>query len=92
MEGQNVMNDDSKRKKDTMSEEKYVYFVLTEEGMESMASTAYDALTHYLAAGSGTDREYEWLSNVIEGKSEIVSIERMTRDEYKEWLKTAVQV
>lgn len=69
-----------------------VYFVLTEEGMESMASTPYDALTQYLATGSGGDNELEWLQSVVDGESEIVQIVKMTRAEYKEWLKTAKEV
>lgn len=69
-----------------------VYFVLTEEGMESMASTPLDALAQYLAAGSTKDREFYWLNKVISGDSEIECIVKMTRAEYREWLKTAKEV
>ena len=71
---------------------KNVYFVLTNEGMESMASSPLEALEQYLAAGSGGDKELEWLNSVIEGKSEIETIVEMTREEYREWLKTAKEV
>lgn len=70
---------------------KNVYFVLTNEGMESMASSPLEALEQYLAAGSGGDNELEWLNEVIEGKSEIETIVEMTREEYREWLKTAIE-
>jgi len=69
---------------------KNVYFVLTEEGMESMASSPLESLTNYLAAGSG-ENELEWLNNVINGESEINSIVEMTKNEYKEWRKTAIE-
>lgn len=69
-----------------------VYFVLTEEGMESMATSPLQALEQYLAAGSGGENELEWLNSVISGESEINSIVEMTKDEYKEWLKTAIEV
>lgn len=71
---------------------KNVYFVLTEEGMESMASSPLKALEYYLAAGSGGENELEWLNKVLEGKSEIECIVEMTREEYREWLKTAIEV
>jgi len=73
-----------------MSKSKNVYFVLTEEGMESMATSPLEALTNYLAAGSG-ENELEWLNEVIDGESEIKTIVEMTSDEYREWLKTAVE-
>lgn len=69
-----------------------VYFVLTEEGMESMASSPLEAIENYLAAGSGGEDELEWFNGVISGDSEIECIVKMTRDEYREWLKTAVEV
>lgn len=78
-----------------MSKIENVYFVLTEEGMESPGKTAYEALSNYLAAGAGDtpfEKELDWLNKVIEGKSEIVEIVEMTRAEYKEWLKTAIEV
>ena len=75
-------------KEETMS--KNVYFVLTEEGMESMASSPLKALTNYLATGSFGD-ENEWLNSVINGESEINSIVEMTQAEYKKWLKTAIE-
>ena len=76
-----------------MSKSEFVYFVLTEEGMESMASTPYEAFTNYIAAGSsGGNLDYEWLNKVITGESEIECIVEMTRDEYREWLKTAKEV
>ena len=77
-----------KLKEETMS--KNVYFVLTEEGMESMGTSPLDALTNYLAAGSG-ENELEWLNCVVSGESEINSIVEMTQAEYKKWLKTAIE-
>lgn len=71
---------------------KKVYFVLTEEGMESMGTSPYNALVNYLATGSGGENELEWLNSVLEGHSEIECIVEMTRDEYREWLKTAKEV
>jgi len=69
-----------------------VYFVLTEEGLESMGKTPCEALTNYLAAGSGGENELEWIGSVLDGKSEIECIVKMTRAEYREWLKTAIEV
>jgi len=79
---------EDKLKENTMS--KNIYFVLTEEGIESMASSPLEALTYYLAAGSFGD-EIEWLNSVINGESEINSIVEMTQAEYKKWLKTAIE-
>lgn len=69
-----------------------VYFVLTEEGMESRASSPLEAIENYLAAGSGGENEFDWLNEVIRGESEIECLVEMTRDEYREWLKTAKEV
>jgi hypothetical protein len=69
-----------------------VYFVLTEEGMECMASSPFEAFRNYLASGSGVDNELEWFNSIINGESEIECIVEMTRAEYREWLKTAVEV
>ena len=68
-----------------------VYFVLTEEGYESMGESPFSALANYLEAGSGGDNELEWLQSVINGDSEINSIVKMTPLEYAEWLKTAIE-
>ena len=69
-----------------------VYFVLTEEGMESMASSPSEALENYIATGSGLDTELNWVNSIITGDSEIETIVEMTRAEYREWLKTAIEV
>lgn len=67
-----------------------IYFVLTEEGMEGAGChSAREALIEYMELSPATD---EWIDDLLEGGTEINSIVKMTREEYKEWLKTAIEV
>jgi len=73
-----------------MSKTEDIYFVLTEEGMEGSGKhTAQEALVEYIELNDNSD---EWIDDLLEGKTEINSIVKMTREEYKEWLKTAIEV
>ena len=67
-----------------------IYFVLTEEGMEGTGrKTAREALIEYIDLAPADD---DWIDDLIDGKTEINSIVKMTRQEYKDWLETAIEV
>lgn len=63
-----------------------IYFVLTEEGMEGSGKhTAQEALIEYIELENNDD---QWIDDLLDGGTEINGIVKMTREEYKEWLKT----
>ena len=67
-----------------------IYFVLTEEGVEGTGcKSAREALIEYINLSPATD---EWIDKLLEGRTEVDSIIKMSRAEYKEWLKTAIEV